>query len=56
MSEIVKIIGNVGFPIFIATFAIVKIDERLQAFEKALEELSNKISAKNSTQNNDSGH
>lgn len=56
MNEIVKIIGNVGFPIFIATFAIVKIDERLQAFEKALENLSNKISEKTSTQNSNSSH
>ncbi|WP_152662768.1 MULTISPECIES: YvrJ family protein [Lacticaseibacillus] len=56
MEEIIKMIGNVGFPIFIATFAIVKIDERLQAFEKALEDLNSKISGKLSNQDSDSGH
>lgn len=43
MDEIITIIGNVGFPIGISIYLLVRIEEKLDNLTNSINELSNII-------------
>lgn len=43
MDEMIKIIGNLGFPIVVAAFLLVRIEQRMDALTTAISELREAI-------------
>lgn len=43
MDEMLKIIGNVGFPIAVAAFLLVRVEQRMDALTAAITELREAI-------------
>ena len=43
MDEILKIIGNVGFPIAVAAFLLVRVEQRMDSLPSAIFELREAI-------------
>jgi hypothetical protein len=46
MNEFITIIENVGFPIFIAIFMIVRLDQHLNRIEQELQTLNSRLPLK----------
>lgn len=43
MDEMLKIIGNVGFPIAVAAFLLVRVEQRMDSLTAAITELREAI-------------
>lgn len=43
MDEIIKLIGNVGFPIVVAAFLLLRVEQRMDALTAAIVELREAI-------------
>ncbi|HBK53155.1 MAG TPA: YvrJ family protein, partial [Syntrophomonas wolfei] len=43
MDEMLKIIGNVGFPIAVAAFLLVRVEQRMDSLTAAIGELREAI-------------